>query len=70
MRKLWSCSEEDIAFSVKTGTTTVELRGSDTGSDSEGNGEDSCEMVIPKLSRVLENINEVINDMVSTTDRY
>jgi hypothetical protein len=53
-------SEEDIAASVKNGKTTDELGASDTGSDSEGNGDDSCEVVVPKLSKVLENINEVM----------
>jgi hypothetical protein len=51
-------SEEDIAASVKNGKTTDELGASDTGSNSEDNGDDSCEVVIPKLSKVLENINE------------
>jgi hypothetical protein len=51
-------SEEDIAASVNNGKTAEELGASDTGSDSEGNGNDSCEVVVPKLSKVLENINE------------
>jgi hypothetical protein len=53
-------SEEDIATSVKNGKTTDELGASDTGSDSEDNSDDSCEVVEPKLSKVLENINEVM----------
>jgi hypothetical protein len=35
-------SEEDIAASVKNGKTTAERGASDTGSDSEDNGDDSC----------------------------
>jgi hypothetical protein len=52
--------EKDIAASVKNGKTADELGASDTGSDSEDNGDDSCEVVVPKLSKVLENIKEVM----------
>jgi hypothetical protein len=40
--------------------TTDKLGASDIRSDSENNGNDSCEVVVPKLSKVLENISEVI----------
>jgi hypothetical protein len=49
-------SEEDITASVKNGKTTDELG----ASDSEDNSDDSCEVVVPKLSKVLENINEAM----------
>jgi hypothetical protein len=61
-------SEEDIAASVKNGKTTDKLGASDTGSDSEDNGGDSCEVVVPKLSKVLENINEVMTWLEQQTD--
>jgi hypothetical protein len=53
---------------VKNGKTTDELGASDTGSDSAGNGNDSCEVVVPKLSKVLENINEVMTWLEQQTD--
>jgi hypothetical protein len=59
-------SEEDIAASMKNGKTTEELGASGTGSDSEDNGDNSCEVVVPKLGKMLENINEVMNDMIRT----
>jgi hypothetical protein len=46
-------SEEDIAASVKNGKTTDELEASDKRSDSEDSGDDPCEMVVTKLSKVL-----------------
>jgi hypothetical protein len=61
-------SEDDIAASVKNGKTTDELRTSDTGSDSEDTADYSCEVVIPKLSKVLENINEVMTWLGQQTD--
>jgi hypothetical protein len=61
-------SEEDIATSMKNGKTTDELGASDIGSDPEDNGDDSCEMVVPKLSKVLENINEVMTWLEQQTD--
>jgi hypothetical protein len=62
-------SEEDIAASVKNVKTTDKLETSDTGSDSEDNGVDSCEVVIPELSKVLENVNEVMTWLEQQTDR-
>jgi hypothetical protein len=61
-------SEEDIATPVKNGKTTDRLGASDTGSDSEGNGCDSCKVMVPKLSKVLENINEVMTWLAQQTD--
>lgn len=49
-------SEEDIAAFVKSGKTTDELGASDTKTSIDG----CCEVVVPKLSRVLENVNEVL----------
>jgi hypothetical protein len=60
--------EEDIAASVKNGKTTDELGASDTRSDSEDNGDDSCEVMVPKLNKVLENINEVMTWLEQQTD--
>jgi hypothetical protein len=40
--------------------TQCELRVSNIGSDSEDNSDESCEVVVPKLSKVLENIKEVM----------
>jgi hypothetical protein len=48
-------SKDDIATFVKNGMITDELGASDSG-NSIG---DHCEVVVPKLSRELENINEV-----------
>jgi hypothetical protein len=53
-------SEEDTAASVKNRKTTEELGTSDRRSNSEDNGDDSCEVMVPKLSKVLQNINEVM----------
>jgi hypothetical protein len=61
-------NEEDIAASVKNEKTTDELGASDIGSDSEDNGDDSCEVVVPKLSKVLENINGVMTWLEQQTD--
>jgi hypothetical protein len=61
-------SDEKIAASVKNGETTDEPQASDTGSDSEQNGSDSCDVVVPKLSEVLENINEVMTQLEKQTD--
>jgi hypothetical protein len=36
--------------------------------DSEDNGGDSCEVVVPKLSKVLENINKVMTWLEQQTD--
>jgi hypothetical protein len=36
------------------------LGASDTGSDAENNSDDSCEVVVPKLNKMLENVNEVM----------
>jgi hypothetical protein len=48
--------EEDITSSVKSGKTADEFGASDTGSDSENSSDDSCETVVSKLSKGLENI--------------
>jgi hypothetical protein len=53
--------EEDIAASAKSRKIRDKLGASGTGSDSENNCDDSCEVVVPKLSEVLENMND---DMV------
>jgi hypothetical protein len=53
-------NEEDISASVKNGKKTDELGGTDTGTDLEYNDNDSCEVVVRKFSKVLENINEVM----------
>jgi hypothetical protein len=61
-------NEDDIAASVKDGKTTDRLGASDTGSDSEDNGDYTCEVMVPKLSKVLENINEVMTWLEQQTD--
>jgi hypothetical protein len=61
-------SEENIAASMKNGKATDELATSGTGSDSEDNGDDSCEVVVSKLRKVLENINEVTTWLGQETD--
>jgi hypothetical protein len=61
-------SEEAIATSVKNGKKTGGLGANDTRIDSENNGDDSCEVVVPKLSKVLENINEVMTRLEQQTD--
>jgi hypothetical protein len=63
-------SQEDIAASVTNGKTTDELGASDTGSNSEDNGDYSCEVVVPKLSKVLENINEVMTWLEQTDSEH
>jgi hypothetical protein len=60
--------KEGIASSVKDGNKTDELGASDSGSDSEYNGDDSCEVLVPKLSKVLEIINEVMTWLEQQTD--
>lgn len=48
---------------MQNGKTTNELGTSDTGSHPRNNTDDMCEAfeeVVPKLSRVLGNINEVV----------
>jgi hypothetical protein len=55
--------EEDITSSVKSGKTADEFGAYDTGSDSENSSDDSddsSETAVPKLNKVLENINEVM----------
>jgi hypothetical protein len=61
-------SEEDIAASVRNGKTTDKLGAIDAGSVLEDNGDDSCEVVVPKLSKVLGNINEVMAWLEQQTD--
>jgi hypothetical protein len=41
---------------VKSGKTTDELGVSDAGNDSESNTDDSFELAVPKLDKMLENI--------------
>jgi hypothetical protein len=61
-------SEKDIAGFVQNGKTTVELEANDTGSDLEDSGDDSCAVVVPKLSKVLQNINELMTWVEQQTD--
>jgi hypothetical protein len=49
-------SYENIAASVKCGKTTDELG----ASDSENSHNDSCEIVVTELNKILENVNEVM----------
>jgi hypothetical protein len=51
-----------------TSKTTDELGASDTEGDSENNGGDSREEVVPKLSKVLENVNEVMTCLEKQSD--
>jgi hypothetical protein len=44
------------------------LGASDTGSDAENNSDDSCEAVVPKLNKMLENVNEVMTRLEQQTD--
>jgi hypothetical protein len=46
----------DMATSPKNGKISHEPGASNTGSNSENKGDDSCEGVAPKLSKVTENI--------------
>jgi hypothetical protein len=45
-------TKEDIAASVRNGKATDELGASDIGNDSEDNGDNSCEVVVQKLSKI------------------
>jgi hypothetical protein len=64
VRELQLDSEEDIAAFVKSGKTTDELGSTDTKESIDG-----ChEVVVPMLSRLLENVNEVFVDLVITAD--
>jgi hypothetical protein len=60
--------KEDTVSSMKNGKTTDALGTSDTGSDSENNGDDSCEVSVPKLRKLIENINEVMIWLEQQTD--
>jgi hypothetical protein len=53
---------------VKNVKTTDKPENSDTGRDSEDNGHDPCEVVIPELSKVLVNIKEVMTWFEQQTD--
>jgi hypothetical protein len=56
---------------VKNRKTTTDLEANDAGSNSKNNSDDSCEVAVPKLSQVLENINEVmISSEQQTTSEY
>jgi hypothetical protein len=46
------CSEGAVTASVKNGKADDELGAGDTGSDSENNTDDSCEVMVLKLSKV------------------
>jgi hypothetical protein len=61
-------SEKDTVASVKNGKTNDEHRVSDIRSGSKDKGDDSCEVVIPKLSKELQNINEVMTWLKQQTD--
>lgn len=63
-------SQEDIEASVKTGKTTNKLGISDAGSESEDSGDDSCNVVRPKLSKVLENTDEVMTWLEQTMNTF
>jgi hypothetical protein len=45
---------------VKNWKAADRLGASDTGSDAENNSDDSCEVVGPKLNKMLENVNEMM----------
>jgi hypothetical protein len=53
---------------VKNGNTADEFEASDTGSDSENNADDSYEVTVPKLCKILENIIEVMTWLEQQTD--
>jgi hypothetical protein len=61
-------SEEDIATSEKNGKTTDALGPRDTGGYSEVNGDDSYEVVVPELSKDIENINEEMSCLEQQTN--
>jgi tRNA/tmRNA/rRNA uracil-C5-methylase (TrmA/RlmC/RlmD family) len=44
------------------------LGASVTGSYSENNADDSCEVVVPKLNKMIENINEMMTGLEQQTD--
>jgi hypothetical protein len=48
--------EGDIAASVKSWKTTHEHGVSDAGSNSENNTDDSFELAVPRLDKMIENI--------------
>jgi hypothetical protein len=53
------CDEKNIASSVKSGETADVFGICDTGSDLENGSVESYETVVPKLSKVIGNVNEV-----------
>jgi hypothetical protein len=61
-------NEYNTAASVKNGKTTNKLQASDKESDSEDNCDDPCEVVVPKLNKMLENINKVMTRLEEQTD--
>jgi hypothetical protein len=61
-------SEKDGKASVQNGKSTNELGTSDTGSHSRNSTDDTYKVVIPKLCRVVEYINEVMMWLEQQTD--
>jgi hypothetical protein len=52
----------------KNGKSNHEPGTSNTGSNSENKSDDACEGVVPKLSKVTEDINEVMSQLQQQAD--
>jgi hypothetical protein len=61
-------SEEAIIASVKNWKTVDALGASDMRSVSEDNGDDSSEVMVPELNKVLRNVNEVVTLLEQRTN--